>query len=204
MRHAVATRTLVSLLSAGCFGEAAPAGRPDVQRLVDYYAPTIVIGARVNNAARAKYSLHPAPYLGYRDSVYVAPDGARNLGLRVTEYIDDANPTVSRRARVTDVILEIPDTSSLHAVRRRLTASLGEPVEQCHLSQSGANGARTLVHTLRWADTGDGTIVTYHYAPAPTESLADALTGFTRGVLSFAAAPSLSARHDTISCRAPS
>lgn len=200
MRSAVSHPALIALLSVGCFGEPAATARPDVQRLVDYYTPGIAIGGRVSRAAHARFALRPAPYFGYRDSTYIGPDGVRDLALRMNVYVDDAAPTVSRWARVTDVILQLPDTQSLIAVRRRLTATLGEPLQACQLTPSGADGARMVVHSLRWEGRGRGAVVTYTYSPTPDESLADALRRFTTGSLSLAAEPATESSSDSLSC----
>lgn len=51
-------------------------------------------------AARQRYPLKVAPYLGYRDSADVTADGLKELSVKMNEYIDEADPRVSPEAPV--------------------------------------------------------------------------------------------------------
>lgn len=117
----------VVLAVAAC----SPAPDARVQGVLATYAPGIALGSRVSAAAHARYRLTVAPYLGYRDSVYVAPDGLRDLGLRVDESVDDGAPRVSRWARVESVQLLAPDSAALAATEARLRTALGRPEVTC-------------------------------------------------------------------------
>ena len=118
---------LVALAVASC----GPAPDPRVQAVLAAYAPDISLGSGVSAAARARYRLAVAPYLGYRDSSYVARDGLRDLGLRVDEYVDDGYSQVSRWARVESVQLWAPDAAAHAASEARLRAALGPPEVTC-------------------------------------------------------------------------
>lgn len=118
---------MVGLAVASC----RPSPDARVQAILGAYAPDISLGSRVSAAARARYRLAVAPYLGYRDSTYVARDGLRDLGLRVDQYVDDGFSQVSRWARVESVQLWAPDGAALVASEARLRAALGPPEVTC-------------------------------------------------------------------------
>jgi hypothetical protein len=183
------------LLAAGCSGTPA---RPEVQRLVDHYAPGIGIGDRINRTARSRYALQVAPYVGYRDTTYVGPDGVRQLRVHVDEYVDDAAPRVSRLARVTGVNFQLPDTGVVNAVRRRLVSALGTPQEHCHLDPAGPGRPASLLHRLVWSGRGHGVVLGFSYGPhtnAVHAVTADAALGerrgFQSGWVSFAVEPAV-------------
>lgn len=146
--------TIARLLAGGAraavtFGVAACGPAPDerVQAVLETYAPDVALGSRVSAEARERYQLTVAPYMGYRDSAYVAPDGLHDLGLRVDEYVDDARPRVSRWARVESVLLAAPDSAALAAAESRLRGALGAPEVSC---RQGAQRWRE----LRWRGSG--------------------------------------------------
>ena len=181
---------MAAVILTACWGEPAPSATPEVQRIVDHYAPGIRIGDRVSAAARAKYGLRVAPYLGYRDSTYVGPELVQNLGVGVNEYVDDGNPTVSRWARVTEVTFQVRDTQTLGSVRRRLIATLGDPVEVCHLSPNGRDRPASRLHRLRWEGRGHGAVMAYAYSLNDAPRSAGTSLRFQFGWISFGAEPS--------------
>ena len=197
---------VVVLATAGCDSQRA---RPDVERLVSFYAPDIRIGGHVSDAARARYALRVNPYYGYRDTTYVGPDGVRDIGLRVNEYIDDGDPRVSRGARVIEVSFQLRDTQTVAAVRRRLVAALGAPREECRLVRAEGREPAARLHRLQWAGRGQGVVMGYtDWRPADTAvarsdaaSLGARFPGFRYGWVSFALEPSIAAtKLDVIPC----
>lgn len=129
-----------ALLLAGLLGwrsNAPPSPGPRVQALLDHYAPDLRIGDRVSDAARRRYALRVAPYLGYRDRTYLGPDALRDLAIRVDDYVDDGDPEVSRWARIEEVILVVPDSASARRVDARVRQVLGEPATVCYLVPIG-------------------------------------------------------------------
>lgn len=121
------------IVMAGC-SVPPPSPGTEIQAVLDEYAPDLRIGGRVSPQARERYRLSVAPYMGYSDSTYVAPDGLRGLGIKVNEYVDDGNPRVSRRARIASVHLGVWDTASFQRALTRLRARLGEPERLCRRS----------------------------------------------------------------------
>jgi hypothetical protein len=104
---------------------------PAVQGALDAFAPDLPLGGRVGAAARARYALRVAPYLGYRTTTYVGPGGLRGLGVEVDAYVDDGDPHVSRWARVVAVHLTSPDSARTARLEAMLRARLGAPTERC-------------------------------------------------------------------------
>jgi hypothetical protein len=88
--------------------------------------------------ASTQYALRVAPYLGYRDSGYMAPAGLHDLGIRVNEYVDDGQPTVSRAARIVAVSLRSPDAGRTAAVEADLVRRLGAPDVRCYVTNRSA------------------------------------------------------------------
>ena len=133
LAHARGPRLLVAAIAlvlavASC----RPAdSNPDVQRALHTYAPDLTLGAHVGYAARRRYHLKLEPYLGYRDSSFRTVDGLRDLGIKVDDYVDDAAPRVSPRARIMYVLIGSPDSIASRRVEARLRAILGEPREVC-------------------------------------------------------------------------
>jgi hypothetical protein len=105
---------------------------PQVQRALSAYAPDLKLGGRVGGAARRRYHLMVAPYLGYRDSTFRTTDGLKDLGIKVDEYVDDGDRHVSPSARIEQVILGSPDSASSRRAESRLRAMLGTPREVCY------------------------------------------------------------------------
>ena len=131
MRVRVARIALVPALMSALASCRPADSNPDVQRALSTYAPDLTLGARVGYAARRNYHLKPEPYLGYRDSSFRTRDGLGDLGIKVDDYVDDADPRVSPSARIMYVLVGSPDSLSSRRAEARLRAMLGEPREVC-------------------------------------------------------------------------
>lgn len=152
---------LLVLILAAC---GPPPPGPQVQALLDAVAPDLRIGGRVSDAARERYDLRITPYTGYRDSLYIAAGGLHDLTVFLDEYIDDANPTVSRWARIEMVSLHLADAASIQRLITRIDAALGPPRLTCYRLTgsgrfinrywSGASG-RGVMLVVRRADPSD-------------------------------------------------
>jgi hypothetical protein len=120
---------------SGCSQSEQPSGSASgMQSLLAEYAPDLTIGDRVSAAARQRYQLRVAPYVGYRDSTYASLDGVRHLNVQVDEYVDDGRPRVSDRARIRSVFFVVWDSASAARSLHRLTARLGAPSIHCQQS----------------------------------------------------------------------
>jgi hypothetical protein len=116
---------------------------PRTQAALDRYAPGFRLGAPVPAAARRRYRLRVAPYMGYRDSAYAAPGGLRDLGVEVDAYVDDANPSVPAGARVASVRLRTDAPATTAQLEAQLRAALGTPRVDCYTTGLPGRWRRT-------------------------------------------------------------
>lgn len=157
-----------------------PSPGPRVQAVLDAYAPDLPIAQPVSDAARRRYRLRVAPYLGYRDTAYIAPGGLRNVAVEVDADVDDVRPVVPPRARVASVALESPDAQTTAGLEARLTVTLGPPHVVCYAVGTaehrreaywaGVGGRGVLLRTTVAPPAGHG-VVTFGAAAPETRYL---------------------------------
>lgn len=109
---------------------------PAVQDALSAHAPGLTLGGRVPTSS-THYDLRIAPYLGYRDSAFVAPSGLQDLWIRVNRYVDEGDQTISPNARIVEVSLRSPDAAVTTAVEADLVRRFGEPERLCYVTFEG-------------------------------------------------------------------
>ena len=140
-----------------------------VQRLVDYYAPGIRIGAAPTTRARSKYHLSPLASFGVGDRDYNGPDGTHSLAL----WYDPA----SSRARVTGnetiqwVSVGLSSSQALRLAIARVTKALGKPTRDVC---SDYPARHTKLRVLMWL-TAHGRLVEVKGEPSSWETDSDSL-----------------------------
>jgi hypothetical protein len=121
---------LLLLLMAGC--DSAPSAGPEVQQLLDEYAPGLTIGSRVSADAHKRYELQRAAYCGYTNAKFQGPDGVHSLEVCVSPApLDGADEEVKSYARISTVLFEAPPDAT-DRLDARLRALLGEPSIVCY------------------------------------------------------------------------
>lgn len=68
---------LLLALAAGCGG----GGGSHAQKLADYYAPGVKLGAPLAPEVKSHFHLEPLPIPGFADTSYIGPDGVHVLGM---------------------------------------------------------------------------------------------------------------------------
>ncbi len=127
------------------------------------------------STANAPYDLRIAPYLGYRDSVFVSPSGLQDLSIRVNQYVDDGDPTISPNARIVEVSLRSPDAARTAAVEADFVRRLGAPEVRCY---AGFQGKRMRsVYWSGWFGRGVQVLVTRGFTEDGSGDSADMVVG---------------------------
>lgn len=142
-------RTVHSLLALGALAACvadAPQPSERMTRLAAYYAPGVRLGERVDTAAGG-YHWAVAPYAGYSDSLYRAPDGLTELTLHLDESLSSEEQRPSPAARVDHLTLYVPTADAAAASERRVRAAFGAPREWCFDA-----GGRAVRRLLYWPD----------------------------------------------------
>jgi hypothetical protein len=173
--------TLLAPVLAGCGGELA-ASDALRDRALAIYAPGIRLGALAPTVTD-RYEFTVAPYVGYVDTTYHAPDNFTDLYLWLTRPPGDGvNPTVVPWARIESASLHTTDSSGAQSAEARLRAMLGPPDVTCY------RGAQAeLLRSLYWpSETGRGVLLVI---PATWERESPRLDTLREARLVFGATP---------------